>query len=929
MEIKIFFGSSIVDLELERYKLMSFVQALNNKYQEKGIFFRSYICEETSSVMMEKGSQYIHDEFIRDSDITIFMFYHKAGEFTMHELELARSAFLKQGKPNVYVFFKLIDKQIDSSEEIRRCVDIVFNGFGHYYKVFEDIDTVKLELLQCLVEIMPERQELVITDGKVYLGKEKVDEISIDKVFAYQNNPKLKELKGKIDSLLKEQLEKSKNGDLDGLLSLSVEVSDLRKEYNELEKEILKTLTYFTKENNKGKKANPRRMEALRLLEYGKIDEAKALISFDEITSRVEVINSKEKVVSDYLNNEKEELVEDAKVRIQALSNDVGNDKRYQEIEDTYDSVYDIAKSIKDYEFLDDYYNYVLLTNNLYKAIKIGKELEYIYSDPNNKDCLDDWILVLAGLGRVYTDLNDFSNAKRAYDKIIDLNVDIDNEYVLVAYQNLVAYYQKLKKFDEAEEILKKAITKIEEINDDGDCDYLLALTNNNFVTLYLLTGQNEEAIKYGKRAVEILRKIVDDGYSDEIDRGLLGTALGNIGLAYRNMLLLNEAKKYIEEGISIYEKLIEEGNRASYEPELALLSMNIGLIYSELSEFDNAREYILKATNIYERLSNEIDETAYKEQLGIAHNNLLLLYQNLQMHEEAKKEGEIAKGIFYYLVNNVSKESYEPNYGLILGNLGNIYGFLSEYDKALDSLKEGIKIYEELAKGGKEAYIVQLYQMYNSLGLINMYYGLLDEAKHYFDLALNKFLDLAKDGNEYYELIIATIYNNLALLSDYKECYEEVIKYGNLAVDLYRKITEEPNGKECYYEEANTLSNLCCSCYNYHKYSDSIIYGEESLKIFRMLCENVSEDAYELYMARLLWQLTLSYFWAGDSTTGLARLKESLELYGKVVKKSKVKDVYKSELQNIYNGFKKSKHSSYVLTMIIKEGLLDLIDIK
>ena len=58
--------------------------------------------------MREGGSQAMHNSYINGAaDATIFMFFHKAGEFTMKELELARQAFFEKGKPNVFVFFKV------------------------------------------------------------------------------------------------------------------------------------------------------------------------------------------------------------------------------------------------------------------------------------------------------------------------------------------------------------------------------------------------------------------------------------------------------------------------------------------------------------------------------------------------------------------------------------------------------------------------------------------------------------------------------------------------------------------------------------------------------------------------------------------------------------------------------------------------------
>ena len=97
--IKIFLGSSIIDLHEERLEIESFVQGLNNKYIDQDIYINIYACEETSGARAIGGSQSVHDKFITDeADATFFMFFHKAGEFTLHELDLARNTFLTNKK---------------------------------------------------------------------------------------------------------------------------------------------------------------------------------------------------------------------------------------------------------------------------------------------------------------------------------------------------------------------------------------------------------------------------------------------------------------------------------------------------------------------------------------------------------------------------------------------------------------------------------------------------------------------------------------------------------------------------------------------------------------------------------------------------------------------------------------------------------------
>ena len=238
---------------------MSFIQGLNNKYHERGVFIEGYICEETPCNMREGGSQAMHNSYINGAaDATIFMFFHKAGEFTMKELELARQAFFEKGKPNVFVFFKAVDKQPDVNEEIQKAVSLVFNNYGYYYKMFEDVGTIKLELLQFLTDMVPGKGELIVKDGIVYLNGEMVEGIAAGKIFVYQNNPHLKEHKERIAELLKALTIASAKGDASEALCISSELGKVQKEYHEMEDYLLKQLKHFRELNRRGEKADPR-----------------------------------------------------------------------------------------------------------------------------------------------------------------------------------------------------------------------------------------------------------------------------------------------------------------------------------------------------------------------------------------------------------------------------------------------------------------------------------------------------------------------------------------------------------------------------------------------------------------------------------------------------------------------------------------------
>ena len=117
-EIKIFIGSSVdkKEFEIEREKLGSFINGLNRKYVKQGIFIDFYDCETVSNKMRVEGSQKQHDDYIeKEADATFFMFFKKAGEFTLHELQVAHDALVRENRPDVFTYFKVVGDDIEQT----------------------------------------------------------------------------------------------------------------------------------------------------------------------------------------------------------------------------------------------------------------------------------------------------------------------------------------------------------------------------------------------------------------------------------------------------------------------------------------------------------------------------------------------------------------------------------------------------------------------------------------------------------------------------------------------------------------------------------------------------------------------------------------------------------------------------------------------
>ena len=172
-----------------------------------------------------------------------FPIFEKAGEYTLHELDLAWDLLNDKNKPDVYIFFKTTGTEPMDTAEIKKAVDKIANTYGHYYKPFKENDTIKIELLKYISEALDCGQNILIEDGKVYFDGTEITEISLDNVFAYQNNKDYQNLKKEIAEIKEKIKAAAQSEDYDALIKLNREREQKEKAYADLEKNILEIIT--------------------------------------------------------------------------------------------------------------------------------------------------------------------------------------------------------------------------------------------------------------------------------------------------------------------------------------------------------------------------------------------------------------------------------------------------------------------------------------------------------------------------------------------------------------------------------------------------------------------------------------------------------------------------------------------------------------
>ncbi|MDY0277141.1 MAG: hypothetical protein RBQ97_03555 [Acholeplasma sp.] len=150
-DMKLFFGSSIVEMREERQLISALIQAINDALIDDGIFsiIDLFLCEHQSAAIGPQGSQEAINDILSQSDISIFLVNQRFGEFTKEEYERAITEYKIKSSPKVYVLVKKNEHIELRSKEAK---DFILNIDQSIVKVYEyeGIEELKIIILKIL-----------------------------------------------------------------------------------------------------------------------------------------------------------------------------------------------------------------------------------------------------------------------------------------------------------------------------------------------------------------------------------------------------------------------------------------------------------------------------------------------------------------------------------------------------------------------------------------------------------------------------------------------------------------------------------------------------------------------------------------------------------------------------------------------------------
>jgi len=232
---------------------------------------------------------------------------------------------------------------------------------------------------------------------------------------------------------------------------------------------------------------------------------------------------------------------------------------------------------------------------------------------------------------------------KKTFD--LKKKTDIYND---LAYEYL--YLDSVK----CETYLKKATGLAESINYSSG----FARSVNYKGLLYWVKGDNDEALKYLLRSLELREKA---GLNCEKPESYMG-----IGTVYYNLNQSEKSLEYFEKALNIYKVCKNDKGIVS--------------VLNNLGAVCNVRGENRKALNYYFSSIRLAEKTGYHDALFNCYNNIGNTYKYLGISDSA---------IFYLEKSREISEKMKNNAGIAqaLSNIASVYGSLNNHEKALEYL--------------------------------------------------------------------------------------------------------------------------------------------------------------------------------------------------------------------------------------------------
>ena len=719
--IKIFLASS-EELRQERIAFGNLVRQLDNIYMKRGIHIHLDVWEELDAAFhFRKRKQDEYDEKGRQSDIFVAMFYTRAGQYTLEELDAAIDENSRRDMPTILIYCRDLQPGDVETAELTEFKQRLEHELGHFSSRYATTDKMHLDFVMWL-----QRTESAGQDGlKVENDNVTLDGVPIARMsqlpFAADNED-YREMKERIASLTAEvdQLRQA----VDQMPTMTA-LQDLHQQkQNELIVLKEKLESYQSSLLDTARRIAAMQLEkvsgtlqrAMDAFEAGNLAGANALL--DEIAREADAHMERLEQDQELVHQDIDAFQLQAKTVLADVNTPIADriasvTAIYAKADDWANrSAYDkekYAQLLFDYaDFLKDYAHYEEAKQVYLRQIPLSEE---IYGPES-----EDTAAAYNNIGLVYKSQGDYPQALDYYFKALAVFEHVfgtDHPSTATSYNNIGLVYYNQGDYPQALDCFFKALVIYEGVL--GTDHPRTATSYNNIGGVYDSQGDYPQALEYYFKALAIDERVLGTDHPDT------ATDYNNIGLVYSSQGDYPQALEYFFKALAIHECVL-----GTDHPDTATSYNNIGLVYSSQGDYPQALEYYFKALAVKEHV------------LGTAHPDTATSYNNIGFVYYS--QGDYPQALEYYFKALAICEHVlgtdHPNTASSYNNIGLVYDNQGDYSQALDYYFKALDISEHVLGIDHPSTATS----YNNIGLVYSSQGDYPQALEYFKKAFDIF---------------------------------------------------------------------------------------------------------------------------------------------------------------------------------------------
>ncbi len=683
--IDLFLASSITDLHNDRMEIGNYIRELNDRFHSHGIYFRLHMCEGMSDELVLTRKQDEYNDVIAKCDYFYVIVWHKIGAYTREEFDFALNKLKEQGAPHIFTFFKETDGDI--AADVLSFMQKLDKDLQHYYTRFSEIDSLKLKILQQLLDRAESDAKLEIKDSRLWIDGLLFSQIQPDKLPFYGNNSAIVKFRQELDKLDQELASVriaflASPGDNElwkKAVSLSKKRDAVTEELHRCEALLLETSTQLTRIASSDRYATNRTCKAIELFEAGKLDEALAVL--DEQEREKELLH--EEAMAEAGRQRIAAYLDEYLLNINLLKAKGCLAQTADEIRALYEKARDLVRRHRlDYTCILGYIWFLREQKNYTYATEVGEKL---YWELKGMDHVDEtfWAKVCTALGILYRDVERMKEAEEllheAYTIWLGLaEQDPDRHEASLAYacnsigilyrinnrmkeaeptyqtglsilrrlseknrllhggdhanicNNLGYMYFRTHKYERAEPLFLEAYGIRTELNrlEPGQHDLYIGRIHNNLGELYLAEGRMKESKEHLELGLEFRRRCVE---KNPINQTYVAGSYASLGAFYHQCGQLSEAEEALSAAIAVY-RLRAEESFAAYGSFLANNLTRLGDVYRQTERREEAERLLNESLSICRRLSERVPEEHAENLAGVC-RAMGLLYDETDRH--------------------------------------------------------------------------------------------------------------------------------------------------------------------------------------------------------------------------------------------------------------------------------------------------------